>query len=187
MRGAGHRRGGEETARAATSASRQSATGSRMRCAGLEPVRAGRFLVHGAHDRARVGANDIAIEIEAALAFGTGHHGTTRGCLLASRPRCCAAASAAILDVGCGTGVLAIAAAKALRQKVSLGDIDPIAVEVANGKRPAERRRRICRARSVSRGVEARAELRQGAPFDLVFANILAKPLRALWRRPCAR
>ncbi len=100
--------------------------------AGLQPVRAGRFLVHGAHDRSRVGANDIGVEIEAGLAFGTGHHGTTRGCLIhfdrllkRRRPR-------HVLDVGCGAGVLAIAAAKVLRRKVWLGDIDPIAVEVAN-------------------------------------------------------
>ena len=100
--------------------------------AGLPPVRAGRFLVHGAHDRARVGVSDIGVEIEAGLAFGTGHHGTTRGCLLhldrllkRRRPR-------KVLDVGCGAGVLAIAAAKALQRKVWLGDIDPIAVEVAN-------------------------------------------------------
>ena len=76
--------------------------------AGLVPVRAGRFLVHGAHDRAAVKANDLALEIEAALAFGTGHHGTTRGCLLAldavlkrRRPR-------RVLDLGTGTGVLAM-------------------------------------------------------------------------------
>src|SRR4029077_15561846 len=100
--------------------------------AGLKPVRAGRFLVHGAHDRSRVRANDVAIEIEAGLAFGTGHHGTTRGCLLhfdrllkRRRPN-------RVLDVGCGAGVLAIAAAKVLRQKVWLGDVDPVAVAVAN-------------------------------------------------------
>jgi len=146
--------------------------------AGLAPVRAGRFLVHGAHDRARVRPNDIAIEIEAALAFGTGHHGTTRGCLIhldrllrRRRPR-------RILDVGCGTGVLAIAAAKALRQSVSLGDIDPIAVGIAKENSRLNGVGGYLRP-LVSRGV-ARAELRAAAPFDLVFANILAKPLRAL-------
>jgi ribosomal protein L11 methyltransferase len=146
--------------------------------AGLSPVRAGRFLVHGAHDRARVKANDIAIEIEAALAFGTGHHGTTRGCLLLlervlrrRRPR-------RILDVGCGTGVLAIAAAKALRRRVALGDIDPIAVAIARENARLNGVGAYLRP-LVSRGVE-RAELRAGAPYDLVFANILARPLRRL-------
>ena len=93
---------------------------------GLKPVRAGRILVHGAHDRAHKRSNDIGVEIEAALAFGTGHHGTTLGCLRAldqilkrRRPR-------QILDVGTGTGVLAIAAARLLRQTVASGDIDEI-------------------------------------------------------------
>ncbi len=97
----------------------------------LVPVRAGRFIVHGQHDRARVPPNKLAIEIEAALAFGTGHHGTTRGCLLlldsvlkAYCPRC-------VLDVGTGTGVLAIAAAKAQRRNVLASDIDPLSVKVA--------------------------------------------------------
>jgi ribosomal protein L11 methyltransferase len=146
--------------------------------AGLSPVRAGRFLVHGAHDRARVRSNDIAIEIEAALAFGTGHHGTTRGCLLhfervlrRRRPR-------RVLDVGCGTGVLAIAAAKALRRRVRLGDIDPVAVAVARDNARLNGVGAYVRP-LVSRGVE-RAELRAGAPYDLVFANILARPLRRL-------
>ncbi|MGD0721797.1 MAG: 50S ribosomal protein L11 methyltransferase [Roseiarcus sp.] len=146
--------------------------------AGLSPVRAGRFLVHGAHDRARVRANDIPIEIEAALAFGTGHHGTTRGCLLhfervlrRRRPR-------RVLDVGCGTGVLAIAAAKALRRHVALGDIDPVAVAVAHDNARLNGVGAYVRP-LVSRGVE-RAELRAGAPYDLVFANILAQPLRRL-------
>ena len=146
--------------------------------AGLAPVRAGRFLVHGAHDRARVGVSDIGIEIEAGLAFGTGHHGTTRGCLLhfdrllkRRRPR-------RVLDVGCGAGVLAIAAAKVLNRKVWLGDIDPVAVEVANANARLNGVGAHCKA-IVSRGVESLA-LREGAPYDVVFANILAKPLRLL-------
>src|SRR5260370_4843902 len=97
----------------------------------LVRVPAGRFVVHGSHDRERVPPNKLAIEIEAALAFGTGHHGTTRGCLLlldhvlkAWRPR-------RVLDLGTGTGVLAIAAAKALHEKVLASDIDPPSVQVA--------------------------------------------------------
>jgi ribosomal protein L11 methyltransferase len=146
--------------------------------AGLRPVRAGRFLVHGAHDRSRVGANDVAIEIEAGLAFGTGHHGTTRGCLLhfdrllkRRRPK-------RVLDVGCGAGVLAIAAARVLRRRVWLGDIDPIAVEVTNANARLNGVGALCHA-IVSRGVE-NGGLREAAPYDLVFANILAKPLRLL-------
>jgi ribosomal protein L11 methyltransferase len=146
--------------------------------AGLKPVRAGRFLVHGAHDRSRVRANDVAIEIEAGLAFGTGHHGTTRGCLLhfdrvlkRRRPK-------RVLDVGCGAGVLAIAAARVLRRKVWLGDIDPIAVEVTNANARLNGVGALCHA-IVSRGVE-NGRLREAAPYDLVFANILARPLRLL-------
>ena len=146
--------------------------------AGLVPVRAGRFLVHGAHDRDKVQINDIGVEIEAGLAFGTGHHGTTRGCLLhfdrllkRRRPR-------RVLDVGCGAGVLAIAAAKVLKRKVWLGDIDPVAVDVANANATLNSVGMYAKA-IVSRGVEDHA-LRDPAPYDVVFANILAKPLRLL-------
>jgi ribosomal protein L11 methyltransferase len=146
--------------------------------AGLVPVRAGRFLVHGSHDRDKVKTNDLAIEIEAGLAFGTGHHGTTRGCLIhfdrlvkRRRPR-------RVLDVGCGAGVLAIAAAKVLKHKVWLGDIDPIAVEVANANASLNGVAAHCHA-IVSKGVENR-DLRDYGPYDVVFANILAKPLRLL-------
>ena len=146
--------------------------------AGLAPVRAGRFLVHGAHDRARVGVSDIGIEIEAGLAFGTGHHGTTRGCLLHFDRLLKRRRPVRVLDVGCGAGVLAIAAAKALNRKVWLGDIDPVAVEVANANARLNGVGAHCKA-IVSRGVESLA-LREGAPYDVVFANILAKPLRLL-------
>jgi ribosomal protein L11 methyltransferase len=168
----------EETARSAIFGLTEKRDWVANSLAGLKPVRAGRFLVHGRHDRARVGANDVGIEIEAGLAFGTGHHGTTRGCLLhfdrllkRRRPR-------AVLDVGCGAGVLAIAAAKILKHKVWLGDIDPTAVEVANANARLNGVSALCRA-VVSRGVEARS-LSEGAPYDLVFANILARPLRLM-------
>jgi ribosomal protein L11 methyltransferase len=168
----------EATARSATFGQTDKRDWIASSLAGLKPVRAGRFLVHGSHDRSRVSANDVAIEIEAGLAFGTGHHGTTRGCLVhldrlikRRRPK-------RALDVGCGAGVLAIAAAKVLRRKIWLGDIDPVAVEVANANARLNGVGALCRA-VVSRGVET-ADLREGAPYDLVFANILAKPLRRL-------
>jgi len=146
--------------------------------AGLKPVRAGRFLVHGAHDRAEVNVNDIAIEIEAALAFGTGHHGSTRGCLLMLQKIARRRRPRAILDVGTGTGILAIAAARLFKRKVAAGDIDAVSVAAARANARLNRAGAYVRP-VIARGVAHRA-LRAGAPYDLVFGNILARPLRAM-------
>src|SRR5580692_6188948 len=97
----------------------------------LVPVHAGRFIVHGHHDRTRIAPNKLGIEIEAALAFGTGHHGTTRGCLLLLDHVLKSRSPLRVLDLGTGTGVLAIAAARALRANVLASDIDAPSVRVA--------------------------------------------------------
>ncbi len=195
--------------------------------AGLTPVGAGRFIVHGAHDRTRVPVNRIGIEIEAALAFGTGHHGTTRGCLLAldrlakvlsvapptrcekaapdaGRLACGLGATATrvaaarslrpfrasikrvvraerrlrVLDLGTGSGVLAIAAARALRQRVLATDIDRIAVRTARANVALNRAGSLVRV--VHAGGVAGPLVSQRAPFDLVFANILLGPLQRM-------
>ena len=101
--------------------------------ADLKPVRIGRFLVHGAHDRAKLRANDIGIEIEAALAFGTGHHGTTRGCLQTLADLAKRRHVHRVLDVGTGSGILAIAAARLLHVRIKASDIDGRAIETARG------------------------------------------------------
>ena len=142
---------------------------------GLPPVTAGRFFLPGSHDRHRRRAGGISLEIDAGTAFGTGHHGTTEGCLLAldrivkkQRPR-------RILDVGCGTGVLAIAAAKATASKVLASDIDPEAMQVtrrnaqANGVGPA--------ITAITAAGLKHPHIQTNAPYDLIFANILAQPL----------
>ncbi len=146
---------------------------------GLKPVRAGGFVVHGAHDRAAVRAGETAIEIEAGQAFGTGHHGTTAGCLdmidrLLKRRRIANA-----LDLGTGSGVLAIALAKRSRTAAILAtDIDPVATMVARAN---------ARLNAVARTVDcltapglANAAIARRAPYDLVVANILAGPLMSL-------
>jgi len=150
----------------------------------LVPVPAGRFIVHGQHDRERIAPNKLGIEIEAALAFGTGHHGTTRGCLLlldhvlkAWRPR-------RVLDLGTGTGVLAIAAARALHEKVLASDIDMLSVQVARDNARLNVTGHLVQTIRAT-GFSA-AQFAQAAPFDLVLANILANPLRQL-AAPMAR
>lgn len=145
---------------------------------GLAPVRAGRFLIHGSHDRDKVRVNDIAIEIEAALAFGTGHHGTTRGCLLLLADELKRRRPRTIIDVGTGTGVLAIAAARALRQRVAAGDIDPISTATTADN--ARHNGAGAFVRPVTAVGVRHPSLLAQKPYDLVFANILAKPLRLL-------
>jgi ribosomal protein L11 methyltransferase len=143
--------------------------------AGLSPVEAGRFTVHGSHDRRRIPRRLVPIEIDAALAFGTGHHGTTRGCLLALDAILKARRPRRILDIGTGTGVLAIAAARALRQPVVASDIDRTAVRVACANARANGVGAYLRLIGAS-GASAR-ELRQRAPYTLILANILLAPL----------
>jgi ribosomal protein L11 methyltransferase len=168
---------------------------------GLKPVEAGRFVVHGAHDRARVRANRVGIEIEAALAFGTGHHGSTRGCLLAlhqlakrrkrkvvNAPSVAGASrrvrKRAVLDVGTGTGVLAIAAATTLREPVLASDIDRRAITIA---RDNARNNRVGAFVQVIHAAGLGAgQFRARAPYNLIMANILLEPLRGL-ATPMAR
>jgi ribosomal protein L11 methyltransferase len=183
---------GEKAAAALSIERVASADWVKQSLAGLRPVRAGRFVVHGAHDRDCVKPNDIGLQIEAALAFGTGHHGTTRGCLLAldalakRRKSSCRLPAdnglkrtrrLRVLDIGTGSGVLAIAAAKTLNAHVTASDIDPVAVEAARANARLNRTPGItfvCAA-----GPKARVIART-APYDFVFANILLGPLTRL-------
>lgn len=145
---------------------------------GLKPVRAGRFLVHGAHDRALRRPGDLAIEIEAGLAFGTGHHGTTAGCLdmlsrlvTRERPR-------NALDLGTGSAVLAIAVARLARIPVLATDIDPVAVRVAADNVRLNGMSALVET-ATAPGFSDPVFSRRG-PFDLIVANILARPLMRL-------
>ena len=144
-----------------------------MALSGLPPVRAGRFFVFGAHDAGRIPANAVALRIEAAAAFGTGHHGTTLGCLVAYHDLLRARRFPKVLDVGTGTGVLAIAAARTGGRVVLGTDIDPASVRIA-AENAALNQARARFARADGLAVRAIAA---AAPYDLVFANILARPL----------
>jgi ribosomal protein L11 methyltransferase len=146
--------------------------------AGLKPVRIGRFLVHGAHDRARLRANDIGIEIEAALAFGTGHHGTTRGCLCALADLARRRRVRRVLDVGTGSGILAIAAARLLHARIMASDIDGRAIEAARGNARVNRAAPLVTFVRAS-GTAARA-ITSAAPYQLIFGNILLSALTRL-------
>lgn len=154
--------------------------------ADLPPVRAGRFVIYGAHDRDKGRANEKCIEIEASLAFGTGHHATTLGCLLELDLWCRREAAqgarsarktsgATLLDIGTGTGVLALAAAKALPLKAIASDLDSTAINIA--RRHRKRAGRNAQVKMmVARGTQHKV-ICDNAPYPLVIANILAMPL----------
>lgn len=142
----------------------------------LSPVEAGRFFVYGSHDADKVPEGSIPLLIEAAMAFGTGHHGTTLGCLKAfDRLVTDGFVPQNAIDVGCGTAVLAMAAAHVSPNQVLASDIDPVAVDVAIANVAANGL--WGRVKSVvAAGFDA-DELKENAPYDLVFANILKGPL----------
>ncbi len=147
-----------------------------MALSGLPPVRAGRFFVYGAHDKGLAPPSAVNLRIEAGAAFGTGHHGTTVGCLAAFDQLLKRQAYPRVLDVGCGTGVLAIAAART-GSAIAVGtDIDGPSVRIANENAQLNR----ARARFFHASGLNDARIRKAAPYDLVFANILAPPLVAL-------
>lgn len=151
---------------------------------GLPPVETDRFFLYGSHDASTVPPNKIGLKIEASYAFGTGHHGTTRGCLLALEHLVKRRSFDNALDLGCGTGVLGMAFARLLRRPVVATDIDPLAtlksVENAHINRAGPNMRI-----ETANGFRSKL-IADNAPYDLIFANILAGPLMRLmpgiWR-----
>lgn len=142
----------------------------------LSPVEAGRYFVYGSHDADKVPAGRVALLIEAAMAFGTGHHGTTLGCLRAlDRLAADGFVPDGVADIGCGTAVLAMAAARSWSCPVIASDIDPVAVEVAAANVDANglSGRVVC----VEAAGFDQPELQARAPYGLIFANILKAPL----------
>jgi ribosomal protein L11 methyltransferase len=147
-----------------------------MSLSGLPPVRAGRFFVFGAHDAGRAPPNAIKLRIEAGAAFGTGHHGTTVGCLIALDALLKRRRFQRVLDVGAGTGVLAVAAGRCGSRRLVGTDIDAASVRISaeNAKING------VSARFVHAAYLSHPAVRAGGPYDLVFANILARPLVGL-------
>jgi ribosomal protein L11 methyltransferase len=145
---------------------------------GLPPVRAGRFFVYGAHDRGKVPPGVIPIRIEAGMAFGTGHHETTALCLTAMSDLSKVRRYENVLDLGTGTGLLAIGAAKLWRKRVIASDIDQVAVEIAKENARANGEGPLVNAFTADGLVHP--ALAAAAPYDLLIANILAAPLTFL-------
>lgn len=145
---------------------------------GLAPVRAGRFFVYGSHDADKVPAGVIAIRIDAAQAFGSGHHATTQGCLEFISDLCRHMAPMRALDLGTGSGVLAIALAKLTHRHVLASDIDPMATRIA------QQNARINGVGPLVHALTAKGfshpDLAANGPYDLIVANILARPLVSL-------
>jgi ribosomal protein L11 methyltransferase len=144
----------------------------------LTAVRAGRFIVHGSHEKHIPAPHEIAIHVNAGLAFGTGHHGTTAGCLEMLSRVIKRKTFRNVLDLGTGSGVLAIAAAKAMPCFVMATDIDPVATQTAKFN---------CKQNGVQAHIECltstgftHRRMHEQAPFDLVIANILARPLQQM-------
>ena len=145
---------------------------------GLCPVEAGRFFAHGSHDRALVPSNSIAIELEAGMAFGSGHHGTTKGCLTAFDRLLKQHRFTRVLDLGTGTGILAIAAAKVLKTRIIATDIDPVAIQHAQIN--AHHNGVGGFVKTFKSAGLAHPGIRKNGPYDLIFANILARPLATM-------
>ncbi|SFT97570.1 50S ribosomal protein L11 methyltransferase [Sedimentitalea nanhaiensis] len=145
----------------------------------LAPVQAGRFFVYGSHDADKVPDDCEPLLIEAAMAFGTGHHGTTLGCLRALETLIGQGFVAdRVADIGCGTAVLAMAAARVWSGTILASDIDRVAVDVAEANLRANGM--IGQVHCVEAAGFDHPELQASAPYDLIFANILKGPLVAL-------
>lgn len=146
--------------------------------ASFQPLRAGRYFIHPTDFAGRPPAGSLALALDAATAFGTGGHGTTRGCLMALDGLARRRKPRRILDMGCGSGILAIAAAKTWRRPVLAVDIDAEAVRVAGAN--ARRNGVATLVRAIRADGFANTAISRRAPFDLILANILARPLVAM-------
>ena len=144
----------------------------------LKPVIAGGFYIRGNHDKSKIPSNLIELKINAAQAFGTGHHETTTGCLEAIKEILENKKPNAMLDIGTGTGVLAIALAKLTKQKIIASDIDQIAVKTTKDNAKLNKVAKIIHAIKAT-GAKHK-DITKNAPYDLIVANILAKPLEEL-------